>query len=398
MTAFRHNHLPAIAFLLSLPPLLGQSCGNFSGLPTPNPSPSPTPVPTPLQPYALALADFNGDFALDIAAANFGDDSVSIFLNNGHGVFTTGGKLVAGDAPNGIAAADFNADGDVDLAVTSTATIGPAAVVFLGKGDGTFATGMAYASTAIGASIAAGDINADGRPDLIIPNTMEGTLSLLLNTGSGQFAIPVDLPAGNQPMAVAVVDLNHDGHADLAVADRGGNSLLVFRYNPAGGAFLPAVTFMAGISPSWIAAGDLDVDGDADLVITNEGQANETTTDTVSVMLNNGNGTFATARNYLAGVNPRCVAVGDFDGDGLPDLAVANYGVSTATSGAAVLLNNGAGSFAAPVLYPAGSGPQAVAIGDFNRDTAPDMVTANFLSSNLSLLPNDGEGGFGTPR
>lgn len=403
-----------VGIVASIPLMMGQSCGPVLS-PTTQPSPGgdDTPATTcgesgshclpAAGPVAVVVADLNHDFAVDIAVASSNDDSVSIWLNVAHGDFVTGGKFAIGDNPTGMVAADFNGDGNIDLAVSSVAgTLGPAAVVLLGKGDGTFFTAVAYPVSGAGASITAGDITGDGRPDLMVPVPQLGTVSILVNDGTGQFFAPVDLPAGTRPVAVAVADLDHDGDVDLAVADSSGGAV-VLRSNPVGGNFFPAITFGAGVRPSWIAAADVDGDGDPDLVVTSAGATTDAAADTVSVLPNNGNGTFTTARTFAAGVNPSFVSIADLNGDGLPDLAIADFGSAQGTAsaqgaGAAVLLNSGGGTFAALVLYPAGVAPQALAIGDLNRDTRPDIVVANFGSNDLTLLPNYGAGVFSPPQ
>ena len=108
--------------------------------------------------------------------------------------------------------------------------------------------------------------------------------------------------------------------------------------------FLEAVNYAAGTVLSSVAVGDFNGDGKADLAVANDGS------DTVSVLLGNGNGTFQAAVNYGAGTDPRSVAVGDFNGDGKADLAVANF----FSDNVSVLLGNGNGTFQAAVNYAAG--------------------------------------------
>jgi hypothetical protein len=128
-----------------------------------------------------------------------------------------------------------------------------------------------------------------------------------------------------------------------------------------------------------VAVGDFNGDGVPDLAVANGGSR------TVSVLLGRGDGSFAAATNYAAGNYPASVAVGDFNGDGVPDLAVANFGNNTVS----VLLGRGDGSFAAAIHYAAGSSPYSVAVGDFNGDGWPDLATANQNSNNVSILLND---------
>ncbi len=169
----------------------------------------------------------------------------------------------------------------------------------------------------------------------------------------------------------------------------GAGALAIAAVSPAAHAqcpasFAAAVNFAAGSSPFYVAIGDYNGDGRADLAVANLFGNN------VSVLLGNGNGTFAAAVNFGAGANPTSVAVGDFNADGRADLAVANSSGTTVS----VLLGNGNGTFAAAVNFGAGSGPISVAVGDFNGDGRADLAAANQSSANVSVLLGNGLGSF----
>jgi hypothetical protein len=157
------------------------------------------------------------------------------------------------------------------------------------------------------------------------------------------------------------------------------------------GTFAAARSFAAGSRPSSVAVADVNGDGLLDLAVAN----NIFGSGTVSVLLGNGDGTFAAARSFAAGSRPYSVAVGDVNGDGLLDLAVANY-VSSGT--VSVLLGNGDGTFRTThISYVAGGSPSSVAVGDFNGDGWLDAVTANYGSNDVSILLNDGVWNGGSP-
>ncbi len=101
-------------------------------------------------------------------------------------------------------------------------------------------------------------------------------------------------------------------------------------------------------------------------------------------------GLFGSAVNYNVGSGPYSVAVGDFNGDGKPDLAIANSGSNTVS----ILLGNGNGTFKAAANYCVGSLPESVAVGDFNGDGKPDLAVANYASGNVSILLGNGNGTF----
>ncbi|MGA9998210.1 MAG: FG-GAP-like repeat-containing protein [Pyrinomonadaceae bacterium] len=148
--------------------------------------------------------------------------------------------------------------------------------------------------------------------------------------------------------------------------------------------FAPKVDYAVGSLPYSVAVGDFNDDGKPDIAIANRGS------NTVSVLLNNGDGTFAAKVDYTTGTTPRSVAVGDFNVDGKPDLAVAN----DASNNVSVLLNNGAGTFAAKVDYTTSISPYSVAVGDFNSDGKPDLAVANGSGASVSVLLNNGTGTF----
>src|SRR6266478_1058354 len=131
--------------------------------------------------------------------------------------------------------------------------------------------------------------------------------------------------------------------------------------------FVARRDFTAGSDPMSVAIGDFNGDGVLDLVVANEGSNN------VSVLLGNGLGAFQAAQNFAAGTNPQSVAVGDFNGDGKLELAVANDG----SGDVSVLLGNGDGTFQTAVAFATGTNPQSVAVGDFNGDSKLDLAVAN---------------------
>ncbi|MHB8420462.1 MAG: FG-GAP repeat domain-containing protein [Myxococcales bacterium] len=197
---------------------------------------------------------------------------------------------------------------------------------------------------------------------------------------------------GKTPYSLAMGDFNGDGEPDLAVTNAGDDTVSVL-LNQGSGTFAAQVTYPTGLNPWSIAAGNFHGDGGADLAIANE--AGWDGGSTVSVLLNQGSGTFTARVPYAVGLNPWSVVVGDFNGDGEPDLATGNDTSSTIS----ILLNQGNGAFAAQVSYLLPAGTLCVATGDVNGDGLLDIVASDDISvgSAVEVLLNQGNGVFGTP-
>jgi predicted NUDIX family NTP pyrophosphohydrolase len=344
-------------------------------------------------PESVAVGDFNGDGIPDLAVADYGDylghgAGVSVLLGNGDGSFQAPRHFAAGITPISVAVGDFNGDGVLDLAVANAPFNQPGTVsVLLGNGDGSFQDAHSYAVGTYPYCMAVGDFNGDGIPDLAVANRGDNLgrnrgVSVLLGNGDGTFQDAQTFGAGSIPRSVAVGDFNGDGIPDLAVANEGSGNVSVLLGN-GDGSFQAPQNFAAGTYPRSVAVGDFNGDGIPDLAVANEGS------DDVSVLLGNGDGSFQAAQSFAAGRGPVSVAVGDFNGDGIPDLAVANN-FSSGSGTVSVLLGNGDGSFQAAASYPVGSSPWSVAVGDFNGDGFPDLAVNNETSNDVSILLNDG--------
>jgi len=188
---------------------------------------------------------------------------------------------------------------------------------------------------------------------------------------------------GFNPRSVTFADFDGDGKPDLAVANHYSNNVSILKNN-GNGTFASAVNYGVGLNPFSVTSADFDGDGKPDLAVANFSSYN------VSILKNNGNGTFASAVNYGVGDSPISVPSADFDGDGKPDLAVANY----SSNNVSILKNNGNGTFAAGVNYGVGVNPHSVTSADFDGDGKPDLATANQASDNVSILKNNGNGTF----
>ena len=335
-------------------------------------------------PDAVAVGDFNRDGKLDLAVANsgIGSSNVSILLGKGDGTFQAAvnyGLEGGTPEPASVAVGDFNGDGKLDLVVSNGGRSNVS--VLLGNGNGTFQTAVNYGVGSGPYSVAVGDFNGDGRLDLVAANSGANSVSLLLGNGDGTFQSAVDYAVGSTPFWVAVGDFNHDGKLDLAVANFGSKNVSVL-LGKGDGTFEAAINYATGSGPASVAVGDFNHDGKLDLAVANLGRNN------VSVLLGQGDGTFRPAIEYGAGSNPRWVAVGDFNGDGKVDLAVANNAVNGGTPSVSLLLGKGDGTFKNAVDYTVGTQPESLAVGDFNGDGRLDLAVADDgnLSSTVLIL------------
>lgn len=196
------------------------------------------------------------------------------------------------------------------------------------------------------------------------------------------------IAVGVKPAAVLAVDLNGDNIPDLAVANSAAGTVTILLGN-GDGTFTPAAgsPIAVGTGADALAVGDFNVDGIPDLAVANG------TAGTVTVLLGLGNATYkpTTSSPITVGTGPDALAVADFNGDGDPDLAVANAG----SNNVLVLKGDGTGNFSAfAAASPVGTSPTAMALGDFNKDDAMDLVVANAGSANVSVLLGNGDGTF----
>ena len=234
--------------------------------------------------------------------------------------------------------------------------------------------------------VVVGDFNNDGKVDLAVVNTSAGNVTVLLGLGTGGFASPVNYNVGSLPFDAAVGDFNKDGFQDLAVSNSGDNTVSIL-LNNGNGSFataLPFVTGVAGGTPEGVTVGDFNGDGIQDLAVANPGS------NQVSILIGNGNGSFQAPLTATSGAAPSAVVTADLNGDGFLDLVTTNNNDDTIT----VLLGNGNGTFQAPVAYPAGSDPDDLVLVDINGDGKLDVVSTNTTSSDISVFIGNGNGTF----
>jgi hypothetical protein len=359
-------------------------------------------------PQTIATADLNNDGKPDLffGSVNFTTNSsgAKALLGNGDGTFTPMPTLGLGPNRNstGVATGSFKNNGKQDFVVSQNLQSGTGLLRYLaGNGDGTFQPSANTPLSFNPFQIAAADFNKDGNLDVVMGDCSK--LAVFFGNGSGAFALSnqysngVNCDSGQ----VAVGDLNGDGYPDLVVTDidnSGHLNAYVLLNNGLGspGTFAGAVAYSVGPAPANFAglgvalghfkestgAGHLDI------------AASDPANNTVTILTNNGDGTFAVGNSYAVGTNPVYIAAGNFDGTGHVSLAVANC-TNCNTSGAgstiSVLYGNGDGTFALdPTSYVAGFGSLAIAVGDYNGDGAPDLAVANSNDGTVTILLNTG--------
>jgi hypothetical protein len=371
---------------------------------------------------AIAVADVNGDGKPDLMAANSyacspplcSTGTVGVLLGKGDGTFQAPVSYGSGGSQTiSVAVADVNGDGKPDLVVANfcvSSELGGCMTgsvsVLLGKGDGTFQAPVTYNSGGYGASsVAVADVNGDGKPDLLVANrffcgsTNTACVGILLGNGDGSFQAAVTHGSGPEyGHSVAVADVNGDGRPDLLV----GSTCILSPYNctdlagvllgNGDGTFQIVVTYNSGEGyQSSVRVSDINGDGKPDLLVANLDSK------TVGVLLGNGDGTFqAVVTSASGGQYAESVAAADVDGNGKPDLLVLNeFCGGTDIGCVGVLLGNGDGTFQPAVTFSSGGEALAMAVADVNGDGKPDVAVANYNAVGV-LLNNTTLGKAGT--
>lgn len=322
------------------------------------------------------LTDLNGDGVLDLVG---GDDFGRVVSSLGRGDGTFGPVMSHGNVSDPVLAlslGDVNGDGIQDaLSVGQFGSM----QLFLGKGDGTFSAPSVAGQLGQGTAIELSDVNGDGHLDIIGTSRPNNEVRVFLGAGDGTFSAAPSISTTN-PYRLAMGDVNGDGVPDILSAGTAGIS--VFTGNGDG-------TFSEGVilagAAGYLAVGDINRDGKLDVVSARADQ-------TLAVFLGNGDGSFTSAGSFSTGTGSSQVTLGDFNGDGNLDAAVANTSAGTIS----VLFGAGDGSFSSTTPISGSTGVFSLAVGDIDRDGVVDIVSASNASAGVQVYLGESKDGVGS--
>lgn len=311
------------------------------------------------------------------------------------GPFQLDGVLQVRTTPNqrtrsyGGVATDFNNDGWLDLTIVNEDSADLR--VFLNRADG---SGMFQSFLQPPAPIGdtaspnePSDFDRDGNPDLAVANESSDSVSIVLGRGDGTFAPQQEIPVGGVPHGLTVLDVDGDGDVDVVNSNSAGAGNLSILLNDGHGVFAPPIFYETGGTAEWaLAAADMNEDGILDLVTGMQ----STNGPGIIVSRGNGDGTFSQMAANDGGGAVWMVSVGDVDGDGHEDVGAVNNFDDTA----ALLLGDGDGALASPILRTTDSFPLATDFGDLDGDRDLDWITSSY-AGDWRLFANDGTGAFG---
>jgi len=338
----------------------------------------------------LVAGDLNGDGAPDLAIAH-GTNSVTVMLNNGLGELTQPRHYPVGSVPRRIRLSDFNRDGKPDIAVLNQNS--GSVTLLINNGKGEFPLAVQIATGQNPRALGVGDFNNDGKPDLIVKSSTSG-LALLVGDGNLGFTKSADNLAPDIENAVVTTgDFNGDGNYDFVVNNPNPDSTgqdcalsgdkFAFYAGDGKGGFRLSASLTLREKPRALLVADINGDGRDDLVFSTNCYESQG----LYSMLADGQGGFARPVKYSVGsnaVNSLSATLGDFNGDGKLDAAVAN-----ANSGnISFLLGKGDGSFGAPILAPLAAIPSYLAAADFNGDGSTDLAVSRGESDSIAVMLN----------
>ncbi len=328
--------------------------------------------------FRVTEADLNGDGQADLLAVAGG---LRVLLGQGQGVFAAPVFYDIAGTQMHAASVDLDGDGDQDV-VTANQSPSDLAVL-LNPGNGVLAAPTFVPMSGNPRFVLGLDVDGDGDNDLVTANSGTSGLGLLLNTGTGVFGAATSIAVGPSPYWVCSADLDGDGDPDLASANFSGDSISVV-FNQGGGTFSAPTTLPSGFRPTSITSADFDGDGDFDLAVCNRAYSDTFMNYSVRVYRNSGTGTF-TSTTYPVGALPLAIGHAELDGQPGPEIFTVNsFGNSVS-----VLRNLGNGTFAGHQEFVTGGTlPQGGTALDIDEDGDLDILTADSYGPGLTILRN----------
>lgn len=392
---------------------------------------APVRIPLSHQPYAVEAADLDQDGDTDLVVSllqtNGSDGSVVVFLNDGTGAFTEGGRYGVGCDPLALTLADWSGDGRCDLIAVNYGS--PYFSVLRGRGDGSFDPPFSVPASSWAISAAVRDVDRDGRAEVAISYDRCNSLSLfraespagptyvgeigirwgaevaalgdldgdpwpdlavatsqsavtVVPNSAGRFSSWTDLPGLGLSTDLELADLDADGRDEAVAISNSNDAATVVRRGEDGA--WRADHYGTSPAPAWLAVADFDGDGHRDVV------SAEYYGGTLDILWGEGDGRLRSSREFSTGSMPCGVSAADVDGDGRLDLIVPTPRVDRVC----VLPGLGERGFSTLVQYEVGYAPVFATAGDLTGDGRPEIVAANQESGGITVLTNDGAGRF----
>jgi hypothetical protein len=326
-------------------------------------------------PRGLAVGLADGDSIKDVLIADAGSQLTCYHgAGDGSPYVLMGGPFPVLRNPMGVEVADLNGDQLLDVVVVSEGSQANGGITVLhGNGNCMFSAPLPPADSQVMAGLASsaaviGDFNKDGRLDVAVANAESNDVTILRRDAVGRYNAMQTLAVGDEPVAIETADLNNDTRLDLLVTNRNSDSISVL-LGQNDGSFGPSTAFPsggAGSSPGGLAIGDLNLDGSPDAVVANNRSSD------ASVLLGDGLGGLLTPRVFVADEEALSTGVGIFNADAAPDVVVLSRGRNGPN--ATVLLGMGDGSLAGVEDLVAHANPNSVAVGDFDNNGIADVA------------------------
>ena len=353
-------------------------------------------------PWGIQVADLNGDSVPDILTSNVDTDDISVFVGQGGGAFATVKVYetrpgYSGDYPSALAVGDMNDDGTIDAVVANEDHANITALA--GLGDGRLAPAQTVPTTYSGPrGIVLGDLNGDNRTDWAVACT-DNRMSRGLQNPSGDFITAnyyINTSYGDDPFGIAVGNVDGGTDLELVVVSSYDGYANVFANDGSGNFSYSAWSVSSGAHH--VALADVTGDNDLDIIVVRP------TTDYLTLLPGDGTGSFGSSTSLetdisTSGQYPVWVTVVDVNDDQIPDLVTANADSNDVT----LFLGLGSGSFNSAHIIPATLGPAAAEVscvraGDFNGDGIVDLATANQARDTVSVMLGFGDGAFSAPQ